>query len=70
VTDAGVTQMVKYRSLSELNLSGTPVTDAAVAALSECKSLTSLNLTRTKVTADGVAELRKALPACRVEWDN
>lgn len=43
------------------------------AGLSELKTLSRLNyinLMGTQVTAAGVADFQKALPECRIEWDN
>ena len=45
-----------------------PVSD--LSPLQDCKSLTKLEVGNTKVTASGVAALQKALPKCKIEWDD
>jgi hypothetical protein len=54
--------------LVEVNCSNTPVAD--LSPLAECKRLTSLHATKTKVTAESVAALQKALPDCKITWDD
>ncbi len=46
----------------------TPVSD--LSPLQDCKSLTKLSVTNTKVTPATVAALQKALPNCKIEWDD
>ena len=69
MTDAGLALLRGCRGLTHLDLGGTEVTDAGLAPFKECKELTWLGLQKTKVTAAKVEELRKALPACKIEWD-
>lgn len=48
-----------------------PVTNLSdLSPLADCKSLKNLNVDKSKVTADGVAALQKALPDCRIIWDD
>jgi Leucine-rich repeat (LRR) protein len=46
----------------------TPVSD--LSALQDCKTLATLNVEKTKVTHAAVAALQKALPNCKIEWDD
>ncbi len=41
-----------------------------ISPLEDCKSLKTLNLRQTKVTAASVAALQRALPNCKIEWDD
>lgn len=41
-----------------------------LSPLLECKDLKSLNALFVPVTASGVAALQKALPNCKIEWDD
>ena len=50
-----------------LLLSGTKVSDGGLEHLETLKSLT---LRKTKVTRAGVAKLQKALPDCKIVWDD
>ena len=54
--------------LTYLSCHFTPVSD--LSPLHECKNLTSLNITSTKVTPAQVAALQKALPNCKINWDD
>jgi serine/threonine-protein kinase len=54
--------------LTFLSCSQTPVAD--LSPLQECKNLKRLIVMRTKVTPAQVAALQKALPDCRIEWDD
>ena len=38
--------------------------------LADCQALTLLKATTTKVTPAQVAALQKALPNCKIEWDD
>jgi len=51
-------------------LGGCPrVSDASVEYLAKLDKLINVKLTGTKVTAAGVAKLKKALPNCKIDWD-
>jgi len=54
--------------LHTLLCTGTPVSD--LSPLADCKNLKSLELTKTKVTPADIAALQKALPACKITWDD
>ena len=54
--------------LVELNCDGTHVAD--LTPLASCKSLKSLKVAKTQVTASAVPALQKALPNCKIEWDD
>lgn len=43
---------------------------AELSPLYECKSLKELNVEKTKVSPAVVAALQKALPNCKVTWDD
>jgi hypothetical protein len=70
VSDAGLVQLKKFKTLRSLDLFGCKqVTDIGLAHVKDCKNLKSLWLMETSVTAGGVDELKKNLPKCRIEWD-
>ncbi len=54
--------------LTTVSCSDTPIAD--LSPLASCKSLTSLECHHTKVTAANVAALQKALPDCKIDWDD
>ncbi len=54
--------------LNFLSCVGTPIDD--FLPLQDCKRLATLNLRETKVTPAQVAALQKALPNCKIEWDD
>ncbi len=54
--------------LEKLYCYGTPVSD--LSPLQDCKSLADLDARKTKVTPAAVAALQKALPSCKIEWDD
>jgi hypothetical protein len=41
-----------------------------LSPLADCKALTYLNVTLTKVSSNAVAALQKALPNCKIQWDD
>ncbi len=41
-----------------------------LSPLEDCRNLKSLNVTGTKVTPASVAALKKALPNCKIEWND
>jgi serine/threonine protein kinase len=69
VDDDAISSLKGHSKLLTLILSGTQVSDAGVDTLQECGSLVELVLYRTRVTAAGIDRLKKALPRCRIEWD-
>ena len=54
--------------LETLWCKGTKVTD--LSPLYECRKLKELNIEKTKITPAVVAALQKALPNCKVTWDD
>jgi Leucine-rich repeat (LRR) protein len=67
------------KQISDLSpLHGIPLTTvtclatqiADLSPLENCKSLTFLNVKSSKVTPASVAALQKALPNCKIEWDD
>jgi hypothetical protein len=67
--DDGLELIAEIRSLTTLYLNGLPVTDQGLKYLERLAMLQSVFLSQTKVTPAGVAALRKALPKCKIEWD-
>ena len=59
---------LKEMPLEFLSCESTPVSD--LTPLQACKSLNTLHAVKTKVTPAGVAALQKALPNCKIEWDD
>ena len=69
----GVTQIsdlapLKGMPLTTLSCIGTKVSD--LSSLKDCKGLKTLTVKKTKVTPASVAALQKALPNCKIEWDD
>jgi hypothetical protein len=54
--------------LTNLSCGGTNVADLAL--LQAIPTLTVLKVRVSKVTSAGVAALQKALPNCKIEWDD
>ncbi len=69
ITDDGLANFKDCEALTNLILWDTGAGDAGLAHFKNCKNLTGLNLKQTKVTAAKIAELKKALPTCKIEWD-
>ena len=70
VSDAGLSYFKDCKGLFVLDLGGCPrVSDASVEYLAKLDKLINVKLTGTKVTAAGVAKLKKALPNCKIDWD-
>jgi len=61
-------QPLKGMKLTRLNCGFTSVAD--LTPLLQCESLANLHVPRTKVTPAAVAALQKALPNCKIEWDD
>ncbi len=66
----GVTDLTPLRGiqLTSLICSSTSISD--VSPLVECRSMPQIDLRKTKVTAETVAVLQKALPKCKIDWDD
>ncbi|MBS0211489.1 MAG: protein kinase [Planctomycetes bacterium] len=54
--------------LTQMQCDGTQVSN--LSPLENCKSLVFLNTRNTKVTATQITALQKALPNCKIEWDD
>jgi Leucine-rich repeat (LRR) protein len=59
---------LKGMGLTMLNLEEAPLSD--LSPLVHCPDLKVVTVKKTKVTAEQVAALQKALPACKIEWDD
>ncbi len=70
ITSDGIRSLAKLRHLIFLQLMGSPCSDADLDHLAALTNLTYLFVRQTKVTAAGVAALQKALPNCKIEWDD
>ncbi|MGC3966049.1 MAG: hypothetical protein QM775_01360 [Pirellulales bacterium] len=70
IDDAGLAHLKGLGKLLSLSLAGTGVTDGGLAQLAGLPRLTYVNVKGTRVTAAGVAALQKALPNCKVDWDD
>ena len=67
------TQINDLSPIREMSLTNVICLDTQVADLSplqNMKTLTSINVKRTKVTTASVAALQKALPNCKIVWDD
>ena len=60
--------LLKEMPLRYLDCEDTPVSN--LLPLQDCKSLSTLMAQGTKVTPASVAALQKALPNCKIEWDD
>ena len=71
IDDDALTEIIRlHPEIQELHANVTPLTDRSLGELSNLKNLTTLNVSQTKVTPAGVAALQKALPNCKIEWDD
>jgi uncharacterized membrane protein/tRNA A-37 threonylcarbamoyl transferase component Bud32 len=70
VSDTGLAHFKDCKNLTQLGLHGTQVSDAGLAYFKDCKNLTRLWLHQTQVTRAKIEELKKALPRCRIVWDD
>ena len=70
VADADLASLGQFRKLNFLSLSGAQVSDAGLENLKSLSTLQDLHLRSTRVTASGVAAIQKAIPKCKIEWDD
>ena len=69
--DAALAELAKIKEITGvLVLADNPFGDAGLVSLERHKGLKELDLKGTLVTAAGVARLQKALPSCKIEWDD
>ena len=68
VSDTGFAKLAGLTALTELRLARTDLTDASVATLSGFRNLRYLDAYHTLITEPGIERLKKALPACRINW--
>jgi len=62
-------QLPELKELRVLNLAGTALTDRGLKEIAKLAKLQTLDLGGTKVSAAGIAELQKALPECKIAWE-
>ena len=70
VSDDGLSHLKGLKDLKQLSLTNTKVTDAGLTHLVGLAKLDKLLLKGTRVTPASVAALQKALPNCKIEWDD
>ena len=67
ITDDGIQYLSRMTHLRQLDLEDTHISDAGLHHLSGLHNLTKIYLWGTRVTAAGVANLRRVLPAAKIE---
>jgi Leucine-rich repeat (LRR) protein len=70
ITDLLVKKVAELKRLKRLSLVGADLSDVGIRHLEGLTNLTDLDLRQTKVTKDGVSVLQKALPQCRITWND
>lgn len=69
VNDAGIAALAACDSLTYLSVNPL-ITDQGLKSLESLQNLKYLGLVGNKVTASGVASLERALPNCKIEWED
>jgi hypothetical protein len=69
ITSAGLAALANHKNLRLLDMNGTAVTDEGLKFLFDCRGLVELKLAQTGVTRAGVEGCARALPWCRIEWN-
>lgn len=59
ITDAGISQLRRFKHLDSLSLQALPITDRGLQRLTECCDLTFLDLTATSITDEGLKSLTR-----------
>lgn len=70
VTDAGVAQLVRLKSLEKLSLDLTSVTDRAIDDVEKLQNLRWLNLTRTSVSNERLQKLKQSRSQLDIQVKN
>lgn len=69
ISDIGLKGLSTMKKVKWMILTGCDIHDDGLKSLERTKTLAIINLKQTKVTAAGVAALQKALPDCKIDWD-
>ncbi|MFO0824586.1 MAG: protein kinase [Gemmataceae bacterium] len=69
ITGDGVKQLAGLPALRSLVVFETALGDADIEALFPLKGLHHLHIARTRITEAGMKQLQKALPKCKIEWE-
>jgi serine/threonine protein kinase len=70
ISAQGLTHFKGCKNLAELHISGTELNDVGLQQIARFTKLTDLSIKGTKIARGDVLELAKALPKCRIEWDD
>ena len=71
ISEQSVRCVSRLLRLTFLNLNGTDITDRGLAYFRSLRELRNLGLHDAgRITAGGVAELQKALPNCKIDWND
>ena len=70
ISDEATFHLAGLSGLTYLSAMHTQISDAAVGPLSQLKNLQHLCLVGTRVTRSGIEQLRQALPACHIHFDD
>ena len=68
ITDDGLRNLLRLKSLRSLDLHATIINDRSIKYLAQMK-LDSLNVEQTQLTNDGIASLKKLMPGCIIYSD-
>jgi hypothetical protein len=66
--DSGLENLAMLSELQFLSLNATGITDADLEHIMGMRNLQELSLKYTQVTPEGVQKLKRALPACEIEY--
>jgi serine/threonine protein kinase/Leucine-rich repeat (LRR) protein len=69
ITDADLERIGTKKELTAISFTSVPVTDTGLKSFESLENLTNLTLEGTSVTIEGAAALQKALPDCRIRWN-